>query len=59
MTTTDGIYTQTVVLDVDIEDYMFGNGEYTYQVNAVTAAGVQQGSWQTTNNTEPFVQLSN
>lgn len=60
MTANGGIYTQTIGLNVDIEDYIFGGGDssnYTYRVDTITAAGVQQGSWQTTNNDAPFVTL--
>ncbi|HTB23095.1 MAG TPA: hypothetical protein VK914_10355 [bacterium] len=60
MTATDGLITQTIGLDVDLAEYVLGSGDgsnYSYQVNTVTAAGIQSGAWTTTNVDDLFVTL--
>ncbi len=61
MTATGGIYSQTIALNVDIENYILGQGDssnYTYRVDLITASGTQQGSWTTNNVDDLFVTLS-
>jgi hypothetical protein len=61
MTANGGIYTQTIGLNVDIENYILGQGDssnYTYRVDLITASGTQQGSWTTSNVDDLFVTLS-
>ncbi|MGB0063294.1 MAG: hypothetical protein WBP85_02520, partial [Terracidiphilus sp.] len=61
MTATGGIYSQTIGLSVDIENYILGQGDssnYTYRVDLITANGTQQGSWTTNNVDDLFVTLS-
>jgi len=62
MTATGGLYTQTIGLKVDIEDYILGQGDssnYTYRVDLITASGVRHGNWTTTNVDDLFVTLDN
>ncbi len=60
MTATGGIYSQTIGLNVDIENYILGQGDssnYTYRVDLITASGTQQGTWTTNNVDDLFVTL--
>jgi hypothetical protein len=62
MTATGGLYTQTIGLKVDIEDYILGQGDssnYTYRVDLITASGAQHGDWTTNNVDDLFVTLGN
>lgn len=61
MTATNGLYTQTIGLNVDIENYILGQGDsanYTYRVDLITTNGTQTGSWTTNNVDNLFVTLS-
>lgn len=59
-TTSVGLLTQDIGLNVAIESYVLGQGDsssYTYRVDTITAGGVQHGTWKTTNQNELFVTL--
>lgn len=61
MTASGGLYTQTVGLNVDIANYILGQGDgsnYTYRVDTITAQGTQKGVSQTTNVDDLFVTIS-
>lgn len=60
MTATDGVYTQTISLNVDITNYILGQGDssnYTYRVDTITAQGTQEGVSKTTNKDDLFVTI--
>ncbi|MGH9563971.1 MAG: hypothetical protein ACRD3S_21170 [Terracidiphilus sp.] len=60
MPASGGILSQTIGLNVDIENYILGQGDssnYTYRVDLITASGTQQGSWTTSNVDDLFVTL--
>ena len=60
MTATGGMYSQTIGLNVDIENYIFGQGDsanYTYRVDMITTTGTQTGNWTTNNANDLFVTL--
>ncbi len=62
MTATGGLYTQSIGLNVDIKNYVLGQGDsssYTYRVDTITGSGTQQGGWITTNVDDLFVTLGN
>jgi hypothetical protein len=61
MTAVGGLYTQTIGLNVDIEEFILGQGDssnYTYRVDTITATGTQHGDWVTTNVDDLFVTLN-
>lgn len=60
MTAANGVYSQTVALNVDIENYIFGQGDsanYSYRVDLITTNGTQTGNWTTNNVDDLFISL--
>jgi hypothetical protein len=60
MTAVGGLYTQTLGLNVDIAEFILGEGDssnYTYRVDQITAVSTQQGDWITTNVDDLFLTL--
>ncbi|MBV9580538.1 MAG: hypothetical protein JO057_18300 [Chloroflexi bacterium] len=59
-TATGGLLTQTIELNVDVAQYVLGQGDsssYTYRVDTITASGTQSGQWTTTNVDDLFVTM--